>query len=327
MRDSNSDIGFKWFSRSPLFRNLVLIWRLESNLALIHHFRLGLEAVWLGHGTPTLVSPMSVSMIINFRIGIACTLGLIALAACVEESALPAVSLTPRLSEIEQVSDFQLALNRHDIALALPPKGKAIVVNVPAFELIAFEDAEPVLRSRVIAGSRRNPTPLIDTYTSTVRFRPSWRPTPEMVASGEYVDKRWPPGRKNPLGLAAIRLEPGLLVYLHDTNRRNLFEKGMRALSHGCIRVQRWDEVIAWLLDIDLDTVHRHANGRKTFDIPTDPVPVMIRYLTTFPGDDRQLEVFDDIYGREVKLADAQIVPQAASLHTAEKCLPPDAGE
>ena len=266
-------------------------------------------------------------MIINFRIGIACALGLIALAACVEESALSIAESTPRLSEVEQASDFQLALNRHDIALSLPPKGKAIVVNVPAFELIAFEDAEPVLRSRVIAGSWRNPTPLIDTYTSTVRFRPSWRPTPKMVASGEYVDKRWPPGRKNPLGLAAIRLEPGLLVYLHDTNRRNLFEKDMRALSHGCIRVQRWDEVIAWLLDIDLDTVHPYANGRKTFDISTDPVPVMIRYLTTFPGDDRQLEVFDDIYGREVKLADAQIVPQSASLHTAEKCLPPDAGE
>ena len=48
-----------------------------------------------------------------------------------------------------------------------------------------------------------------------------------MIASGEYRDAVWPPGPNNPLGLAAVRLEPGLLVYLHDTNQRQLFEQDM----------------------------------------------------------------------------------------------------
>jgi murein L,D-transpeptidase YcbB/YkuD len=119
-----------------------------------------------------------------------------------------------------------------------------------------------------------------------------------MVASGEYEDRVWPPGPSNPLGLAAVRLEPGLLVYLHDTNQRHLFDREMRALSHGCIRVQKWDELIAWLLDTDLGTVHAHANARRTFDWPTDPVPVLIRYMTVFPGEAGTTVRHADIYGR-----------------------------
>lgn len=66
----------------------------------------------------------------------------------------------------------------------LPAEGKALIVNVPQFELIAVEEGCPVFRSRVIVGAPSNPTPIIDTATSRVTFRPTWRPTPEMIASG-----------------------------------------------------------------------------------------------------------------------------------------------
>jgi len=200
---------------------------------------------------------------------------------------------------LESVSPFQQSLDRHGIPLSVPQSGKAIVVNVPAFQLIALEDGSPVMRSRIIVGTPWNRTPLIETYVTAVRIRPTWRPTPAMIASGEYVDRRWPAGPKNPLGLAAIRLEPGLLVYLHDTNRHGLFDKPMRALSHGCIRVQLWDDLVAWLLDVERKTVHRWANGKRTFDVPTPNVPVFITYFTAFPGDDGRLEHFEDIYSRE----------------------------
>jgi len=194
-------------------------------------------------------------------------------------------------------SGFQDLLDRLGVPYRVPPYGKAILVNVPAFELVAFSDGEPALRSRVIVGTPWHPTPLIETYTSSVRFRPTWRPTPAMVRSGEYKDRIWPPGLKNPLGLAAVRLEPGLLVYLHDTNRRDLFQRDDRALSHGCIRVQRWDELIAWLLDKDVEEVHRLANGRETFDVVTPAVPVLIGYFTIFPDAQGEAARFPDIYG------------------------------
>lgn len=212
-------------------------------------------------------------------------------------------------------SAFQARLDQLGIPLTLP-RGKAILVNIPHFELTAFENGTPVFRSRIIIGTPRTRTPRIDTYTTRVTFRPSWRPTPSMIASGEYADRVRPPGPNNPLGLAAVRLEPGLLVYLHDTNQRQLFEQDYRALSHGCIRVQRWDTLIAWLLDRDLDWVHRMAENPPSKEVPTPPVPVLIRYLPVFPAEDGTVRRAPDIYG----LGDPPLRPAAASTANAPAC-------
>ena len=192
--------------------------------------------------------------------------------------------------------DFERQLQTYRRSYSPPQVGKAILVNVPAFELIAFENGEPAFRSRVIVGAPWHPTPFLETMTTKVRFRPTWRPTPSMVASGEYRDRIWPPGERNPLGLAAVHLGPGLLVYLHDTNRRELFEEPYRALSHGCIRVQRWDTLVGWILDIPLAEVHRSANGRDTVDVPAPPIPVSVRYLRRFIDADGRLVRYPDVY-------------------------------
>jgi murein L,D-transpeptidase YcbB/YkuD len=137
----------------------------------------------------------------------------------------------------------------------------------------------------------------METYVRAVTFRPTWRPTPDMVASGEYRDRVWPAGRRNPLGLAAVRLEPGLLVYLHDTNRRDLFDREQRSMSHGCIRVQRWEEVVAWVLDIPEDEVRRYSEGSRTFDMAAEPIPVILGYYTVFPDDAGNPVRCEDVYG------------------------------
>ncbi len=192
--------------------------------------------------------------------------------------------------------DFQARLDRAGIAYQVPQSGKAILVNIPAFELIAFQDGTPVLRTRIIVGAPWHRTPRKQTYVTTVRFRPTWRPTPSMIASGEYKDWIRPPGINNPLGLAAVRLAPGMLVYLHDTNRRELFANDNRALSHGCVRVQRWDELVAFVLDMNISRVHELANGRRTFDAPAPPIPVTFGYFTRFPDAKGQIITYPDIY-------------------------------
>jgi murein L,D-transpeptidase YcbB/YkuD len=192
---------------------------------------------------------------------------------------------------------FADRLERAGVPLDLPDDGKAILVNIPAFELIAFEDAEPVFESRVIVGTPDNPTPVLATTTAAVRFRPTWRPTPAMIASGEYEDRVWPPGENNPLGLAAIRFESGILVYLHDTNRPALFDQERRALSHGCVRVERWRELVAWVLDMPSAEVDRLARGGRTVDVPTPPIPVRIVYLPRVPDGAGGVEYHADIYG------------------------------
>ncbi|SIS75733.1 L,D-transpeptidase catalytic domain [Roseivivax lentus] len=194
---------------------------------------------------------------------------------------------------------FQRLLDRHGIDYQVPATGKAILVNIPAYELVAFEDGAPILRSRVIVGTPWTRTPLRETETSVVRFRPTWRPTPSMVASGECADYVRPPGEDNPLGLAAVRLEPGFLVYLHDTNRRDLFAQDDRALSHGCVRVQDWDRLIAWLLDMPLAEVHRHASTGGTHDVAVPGVPVSLNYLRRFPDAEGRILCHPDIYGKD----------------------------
>lgn len=209
------------------------------------------------------------------------------------------ILVLPFLANLGQAAphSFQALLDRAQIDYQVPQDGKAILVNIPGFELIAFDDGVPVLRSRVIVGAPWHRTPRLKTHVSTVRFRPTWRPTPSMIASGEYTNRVRPAGENNPLGLAAVRLQPGLLVYLHDTNRRELFAQENRALSHGCVRVQRWDELVAFVLDMDLARVHELANGRRTFDAPAPPIPVELGYLTRFPDATGQIVTHADVYG------------------------------
>jgi murein L,D-transpeptidase YcbB/YkuD len=217
-------------------------------------------------------------------------------------------------------SGFQGLLDRAGIPLDVPPSGRLILVNIPGFEVIAFRDGEPVLRSRAIVGTPWTRTPVRRTHVSAVRFRPTWRPTPSMLASGEYRDRVWPPGPGNPLGLAAIRLEPGFLVYLHDTNRRDLFARESRALSHGCVRVEKWAELAAFVLDLDLETVHAYANGRRTFDMPAEPIPVILGYLLAFPDAQGAIVRHADIYGHGAhRMPPAPIQPAPA---LTEGCAP-----
>jgi murein L,D-transpeptidase YcbB/YkuD len=223
----------------------------------------------------------------------------LALAGCAATmpGAPPAAKIAAPLPEPEPEPTFQDHLDRLGVPLDLPQKGRALVVNIPAFEVIGFRDGKPDFRSRVIVGTKRDQTPILSTETYVVRFRPTWRPTPEMVQRGEYEDRRWPAGPKNPLGLAAVRFEPGLLIYFHDTNRKKLFDREMRALSHGCIRTEKWDELISWILDMPLEDVHAKANGSRTVDEEAPPIPVIIGYYLTFPAADGSARTYEDVYG------------------------------
>ncbi len=180
----------------------------------------------------------------------------------------------------------------------VPTKGKAILVNIPSYELIAFQDGEEVLRSKVIVGSAKNPTPQLVAETSVVRFRPTWKPTPDMIRDEGISPERRPAGRNNPLGLMAVRLDPGLLIYLHGTNQPKLFGREKRALSHGCIRVEKVEELTAFVLDTTVAEVQGHANGRRTFDMEAWDIPVLIRYHTRFPDANGLMREYADVYGR-----------------------------
>ena len=162
-------------------------------------------------------------------------------------------------------------------------EARHLYVDLTRAMLYAVEGVRLVLVSRVIVGSPRYPTPAANSALSKVRFRPTWRPTPGMVASGRYEDGLRPAGRSNPLGLAAIHYAGGGLVYLHGTNQPHLFERDNRALSNGCVRVQTLAPLVAWALGWTPEAVAAAMNGRRTFDTPTLPTRLIMSRNDTHP--------------------------------------------
>ena len=205
---------------------------------------------------------------------------------------------------------FASLLARNDIAV--PAQGRFVLVNIPAFELIALEDGRSVLRSRVIVGRPATPTPELLSSMYAVRFNPSWTPTPTMVR--KEGARPVPPGPHNPLGQVLFELDNDDLIYLHSTNDRSLFDRSDRALSHGCVRVQHAHALAAWALRKSENEVAQMIAAGATRTVPLSaPIPVQLAYHTHFPEEDGEVRTYPDIYGwrRQVAHPPREIAEQA----------------
>jgi L,D-transpeptidase YcbB len=122
------------------------------------------------------------------------------------------------------------------------------------------------------------------------------------VAQGGVM-VREKPGPRNSLGLVKFLFPNQYDIYLHSTPEVSLFSRTRRDFSHGCIRVQKPDELAAWVLDgqtgWDLDKVQEAMDtgpDNRTVVLKT-PLPIVIFYLTARVDEDGQVDFFDDIYG------------------------------
>jgi len=219
-------------------------------------------------------------------------LALSLVAGCVTDPS-PASSSVATPPPAPAVSELAAALQ--GIGIAVAPRGKLVVVNIPSFELVALEDGKSILRSRVVVGRPSTPTPELSTAIWAVTFNPSWTPTPAMV--------RWegarhmPPGPQNPLGRILFELDNDQLIFLHDTNDRRYFERAVRAFSHGCVRVEKARAMAAWALGVTEAEIDRSiARGGTHRQLLAEIIPVMLVYRTRFPNDDGRLVDYPDVY-------------------------------
>ncbi|MCD0487828.1 L,D-transpeptidase family protein [Pedobacter sp. MC2016-14] len=115
---------------------------------------------------------------------------------------------------------------------------------------------------------------------------------------------RQSPGCDHALGLIAFRFPNQYNVYLHDTPEKQLFNKKIRALSQGCIRVQDAEKLATLLLKYDNSENELYsmntaiANYKPKQFYLKDPVPLNINYLTC-EMQDGLLMVYDDIYNQD----------------------------
>ena len=126
------------------------------------------------------------------------------------------------------------------------------------------------------------------------------------------------PGPDNPLGRIKFDVPNRFDVYLHDTPTRTLFARPRRTGSHGCIRVERADELAAHVLADETgrwtpERLEEVIAGGDSPRIPVArPLPVYILYWTAFVGPGGLVQFRDDVYGRDHRLAAALAVERSA---------------
>jgi L,D-transpeptidase YcbB len=123
------------------------------------------------------------------------------------------------------------------------------------------------------------------------------------------------PGPKNSLGLVKFMFPNQYDIYLHSTPQPELFDRTRRDFSHGCIRVQKPEDLAVWVLansdtpapagkDWSPETIHDiMTNGPDNHQVNLKtPLPVVIFYVTAIAAEDGHTHFFDDIYGYDQKL-------------------------
>jgi murein L,D-transpeptidase YcbB/YkuD len=118
------------------------------------------------------------------------------------------------------------------------------------------------------------------------------------------------PGGWNPLGRIRFATPNRFDVYLHDTPLPELFQRADRALSHGCVRVEQARELAALVLAGQPagrpEAIARAMSAGATSVVTVArPLPVYILYWTAFVDDEGRLQLRDDPYDRDSRVAAA----------------------
>jgi len=207
----------------------------------------------------------------------------------------------------------------------LPPD--RIEANIGAQEVVLFEDDKPALEMRSIVGEPTKPTPLFVSHVSSIEFNPAWH-VPADIAKAELLPKGHGylsshgfavidgqlvqhAGPHSSLGRVKFEMPNPFSVYLHDTPGRSLFAVDSRGRSHGCVRLEKPNDLAValladqgWTLDKVNDTI---GAGDTRWVRPKSTVPVYLVYRTADAPDDGPAIFRPDLYGWDSKLAQALI--------------------
>ncbi|KUG07752.1 L,D-transpeptidase family protein [Solirubrum puertoriconensis] len=118
----------------------------------------------------------------------------------------------------------------------------------------------------------------------------------------------------NALGNVVFRFPNPHDIFVHDTPVRKLFNVPRRALSHGCIRLEKPFQLAAFLLRRDYgDKAPRQIErmwdsvygGYSKYFALRNPIPIYIRYQTCHADSGPELRVVPDIYKRDALILQA----------------------
>lgn len=134
------------------------------------------------------------------------------------------------------------------------------------------------------------------------------------------------PGPKNALGVVKFDLPSPFGVYLHDTPAKALFDRSRRALSHGCMRLEKPQALAEALLGpqgwSSDSVVQAVAAGRTQTTALRTPLPLYVVYWTADLSPEGRVRFRPDVYGwdKELLAALAKARPAAAGSSSWADC-------
>ena len=114
-------------------------------------------------------------------------------------------------------------------------------------------------------------------------------------------------GEENPLGEVKYLFPNPEAIYVHDTPAKHRFSQANRALSHGCIRIEKPFSLAREIIKYEgeaqtlnnMDTALAQ-NSTQTFHLD-EPLPIHLVYWTAWVDENKLVNFRDDIYQRDKK--------------------------
>ncbi|HEY8569673.1 L,D-transpeptidase family protein [Microbulbifer sp.] len=219
-----------------------------------------------------------------------------------------------------------------------------ILVNIPEYTLRLMDGEQEQYRMRVVVGQAKHPTPQLSTRMTQVVFNPTWT-VPRNIAVRELLPKgtaslsaggyrlvnnrgksvpfsggnlralrlgsvalQQRGGEGNALGRFKFIIPNQQAIFLHDTQKKELFGRSQRAFSHGCVRLEKPQELAQIVLASQTskpgkwndERLTRYSSGSRTRAVTLEqPIPVHIAYWTAWVDEEGLLNFRPDIYGRD----------------------------
>lgn len=206
-------------------------------------------------------------------------------------------------------------------------KSDYLLVNIPEYKLHVYEHDSMAFSMNVVVGKDQNKTAIFNGDMKYIVFSPYWNiPSsilkkemlPAMKRNPNYLAQhnmewnggnvRQKPGPDNSLGLVKFLFPNSHSIYLHDTPAKSLFNEDKRAFSHGCIRIAEAKKLAQYLLrnDPNWDEAKITAamnKGVEQFVTLKTTIPVFIAYFTAWVDRQGKLNLRNDVYKRDSRLA------------------------
>ncbi|MBX3578145.1 MAG: L,D-transpeptidase family protein [Rhizobiaceae bacterium] len=220
-----------------------------------------------------------------------------------------------------------------------------VFINQPAYMASYIEGGEAKLTTRVVIGTRANQTSFFYDEIEQVDYNPYWgvprsilinEMLPRLMGDPGYLDRagyevtdskgrripsasinwgayganipydvRQTPSEANALGELKILFPNKHAIYMHDTPSKSLFDKDVRAFSHGCIRLADPRGMAAAVLGSTRDYVAGKLKQGHSSEKVSRKIPVYVSYFTAWPDLSGKVEYFDDVYERDARLKTA----------------------